>query len=96
MAMGDGYTLQDIAAATGNNDGGWGGNDNGWMWLIVLFLLVGGWGGRGFGGNQGGGGDGMGLYPWLNQAQTGWQGVSDIQNALCGGRGPWGRRGRGL
>lgn len=46
-----GYSLADIAAATGgNNDNGWGG-DGAW-WIILLFLFAGGWGnnGNGFGG----------------------------------------------
>ena len=52
-----GYSLADIAAATGgaNNDG-FGGDGNGW-WIILLFLFaLGGWGGNGTGfGNRGGG-----------------------------------------
>ena len=44
-----GYSLADIAAATGvrngNGDGMFG--DNGW-WIILLFLFA-GWGGNGFG-----------------------------------------------
>lgn len=49
-----GYSLADIAAATGTNrngngDGMWG--DNGAWWIIILFLFVFcGWGGNGFGG----------------------------------------------
>lgn len=53
-----GYSLADIAAATGNNNSngggfGWGG-DGAW-WIVLLFLLgLGGWGnGNGFGGNGG-------------------------------------------
>lgn len=54
----NGYSLADIAAATGN--GGYGGNDgffggNGW-WIILLFLFAwGGWGNNGWGGNGGAG-----------------------------------------
>ena len=49
-----GYSLADIAAATGgnNSDNGWG---NDW-WIILLFLFAGGWGNGGFaggGGNRG-------------------------------------------
>ena len=43
-----GYSLADIAAATGNN------NDNGWgndWWIILLFLFAGGWGNGGWGAN---------------------------------------------
>lgn len=49
-----GYDLSDIAAVTGNRNGGdgmWG--DSGW-WIILLFLFA-GWG-RGFGGGGFGGG----------------------------------------
>lgn len=49
-----GYSLADIAAATGgnnkNSDGMWG--DSGW-WIILLFLFA-GWGGRGYGNGFGG------------------------------------------
>ena len=49
----DGYSLADIAAATGNgysNDGFFGGS--GW-WIILLFLFAwGGWGNSGFGGGS--------------------------------------------
>jgi hypothetical protein len=57
---GSGYSLADIAAATGtnrNNDGMFG--DNGW-WIILVFLFA-GWGGRGFGGFGGYGGENGGL-----------------------------------
>ena len=57
--METGYSLSDIAAATGNgsnSNNGWGG-DGAW-WIIILFLFVFcGWGngyGNGFGGNGGG------------------------------------------
>ena len=59
----NGYSLADIAAATGNNNDGFGGSNGAW-WLIILFLFAftGGWGGYGynyggfggFGGGQGG------------------------------------------
>lgn len=67
-----GYSLADIAAATGNgNNGnsgfGWGGD--GW-WIILLFLFA-GWGGNGwgngFGGNNGGGGTARYGYPCATQ-----------------------------
>lgn len=47
----NGYSLADIAAATGNGNGGFGfGDGNGW-WVILLFLFAfGGWGnGNGWG-----------------------------------------------
>ena len=88
----------DIAAVTGNrNYDGFSGN-NGWEWIIILFLFAmmnGGWGG-----NRGGYGGGE-LYPWLNssnQINDGFQnqmifdnvtsirdGVYGISNQLCSG-----------
>ena len=55
MFNNSGYSLADIAAATGNNRGGNDGfGDNGW-WIILLFLFTGfGWGGRGGFGGMGG------------------------------------------
>lgn len=54
MFNGKGYNLSDIAAVTGNRNGGDGMfGDNGW-WIILLFLFA-GWG-RGFGGGAFGGG----------------------------------------
>lgn len=53
----NGYSLADIAAATGNNgnNDGFGGNGNGW-WIILLFLaLANNWGGNNNGGGFGGG-----------------------------------------
>jgi hypothetical protein len=59
----NGYSLSDIAAATGNG-GNWGGfgGDGAW-WIILLFLIcgAGGWN-NGFGGFAGG----NELYPWMN------------------------------
>ena len=50
-----GYSLADIAAATGNgNNGGFGnfGGDGAWVLLLFIIVLMGGWGnGYGFGGN---------------------------------------------
>ena len=46
-----GYSLSDIAAVTGNNEGFGFGGGNGW-WLILLFLFAfGGWGNNGWGNN---------------------------------------------
>ena len=86
----------DIAAVTGNRDGGAFGN-NGWEWIVILFLFGmfnGGWGGNN-------GGFGNNLYPWLNnsnQINEGFQnsilndnvtsirdGVFGISTQLCNG-----------
>lgn len=85
MAMSD-YSLSDIAAVSDGANGGFGNNGDGW-WIILLFILLGGWGGnRGYGGQNGAGSVGGDmLYPWLNQAQTQWQGISNIQQDLCNG-----------
>ena len=90
-----------VAPMYGGNSGGgfgdWGGSG---FWIILLFILLGGWGG-GFGGGFGGGD----LYPWMNNSQninsgfrdqmlgsqiTGIQnsitsGFGDVATALCGG-----------
>ena len=50
----NGYSLADIAAATGNHvsGNGWFGSDGGGWWLILLFLFAfGGWGNGGWGNN---------------------------------------------
>lgn len=52
---GEGYSLSDIAAATGNNGNCGFGNNGDWAWIIVLFLIF-GWGRNGFGGGFGNGG----------------------------------------
>ena len=53
--QGTGYSLADIAAATGGVSNGWGGEGFGGWWIILLFLFAfGGWGnGFGWGGNSG-------------------------------------------
>lgn len=53
----NGYSLADIAAATGNNNNDGFGFDGGGAWILLLFilLLAGGWnGGNGFGGGNSG------------------------------------------
>lgn len=71
------YSLADIAAATGGNRSNDGfGDGNGW-WLI-LFLLICGWGGYGFGGGFGGYGGGGFNSP----AGQGFATRSDIDAAL--------------
>ena len=82
----------------GGGDGFMGGN--GW-WVLILFLLLGGWG-NGFGGGYGGFGGGINeLYPWMNNSQNinnGFRdqmlndnitsirdGVYGINNQLCSG-----------
>lgn len=59
------YTLSDIAAATGRNDGGFGGGD--WGAWIILFLLFGLFGRGGYGAGGFGGGCGS---PCASQADV--------------------------
>lgn len=77
MAMSD-YSLSDIAAVS-DGAGGFGNNGDGW-WIILLFILLGGWGGnRGFGGNGAGNVGGNELYPWMeNQAMIA-NGFANVQ-----------------
>lgn len=52
------------------NAGGMGDFGGSGWWVLILFILLGGWG------NGGGGYNGAGLYPWMNQADqisTGFQ-----------------------
>lgn len=101
MALTDensGGMVMPVAPMYGGNGGNGFMDGNGW-WILVLFILLGGWGNNGFGGN--GGGIGGGLYPWLNnsnQINDGFRdqmmndnitsirdGVFGIQNQLCNG-----------
>ena len=102
MALTDeGTNTTMLVSPTGMGGGsGFGfGDGNGW-WIILLFILLGGWG-NGFGGGFGGGD----LYPWMNNSQninsgfrdqmlgsqiSGIQnsitsGFGDVATALCGG-----------
>lgn len=55
--MNGGLSASDVAVLSGSNnranDGMFGG-DGGWLWIIVVFALLFGWGGNGFGGFGGG------------------------------------------
>lgn len=78
----------DMRAVLGNGDnGGFGGfgGDGAWWLLVLLFAMNGGWFGGGYGNRQGGGIGGDALYPWMNQAQSNWEGISTLQNSLCNG-----------
>ena len=87
-----------VSPMYGNGGDGMFGGNSGW-WIILLFILLGGWG-NGFGGGFGGG-VGCDLYPWMNNSQninSGFRdqiindnvtsirdGVYGIQNQLCSG-----------
>lgn len=96
MAMND-FSLSDLAAVVGNSRDGDGlGGDNSILWLL-LFIILGGFGNRGYGGYGNGGAGGVGgneLYPWLSQQQNvndGFRdqmlssGISGIQQSVTNG-----------
>lgn len=83
------FSLSDLAAVIGNTRDGDGlGGDNGILWLL-LFILIGGFGNRGYGNGGGYGAGGIGgneLYPWLNQQQNINDGFRDqMLNGTIGG-----------
>ena len=90
--MGTTMLVQPSGFAGGNSGFGFG-DGNGW-WIILLFILLGGWG-NGFGGGFGGfGADG--IYPWMNQSNQINSGFRDqmlgtqingIQSAITSGFG---------
>ena len=65
--MAESPVVYNLDSGTGNSGGGCGngmwGNDGGW-WVIILFALIFGWG-RGWGGNDNGGGNSMAYIPYL-------------------------------
>lgn len=86
-----------VSPMYGNGSDGMFGGNSGW-WIILLFILLGGWG-NGFGNGFGGGMND--LYPWMNNSQNingGFRdqmlndnisgirdGIYGIQNQLCNG-----------
>lgn len=85
-----GYSLADIAAATGRNEGyGDGFMGNGAWWIIILFLFVFcGWGNGGWGGNGNAGLQGALTRADLCQDMNFGQienGIRGIQQGLCDG-----------
>lgn len=62
----NGYSLADIAAATGNggNNCNWGGLGDGGLILLLIIILIGGWGNNN-GWNNGGGNGGGGFAPYV-------------------------------
>ena len=86
-----GYSLADIAAATGSNrnDNGWGfGGDGGAWWIIILFLFCfAGWGGNG-NGLFGGGSTGSGItdgYILTSDFANIERKIDGVNNGVCDG-----------
>ena len=73
----EGVTLSDIAALNHNDE--WGGS---YMWIIVLFALIFGWGGNGFGNNGFANAIGYENLATSNEVQRGF----DNQNSLANQR----------
>lgn len=96
MALSSDMSAADIAAVTGASSNGWGlGGDASWILILFLFVIFGGWGNGGFGGNNGVNG-GM-AWPWalsqstdslvqsgFNQAAT-TAALGDLSNAITTG-----------
>lgn len=87
----NGYSLSDIAAATGNNNNGWGLGNDGGIWMLILFIIVlmGGWNGNGWGNGNGGNG---GTTAYIaNDVQRGFDqaavttGLNGISTSICNG-----------
>lgn len=77
----DGGMIMPVAPTGGNFGGGFGGlNGDGW-WIILLFIILGGWGNNGYGNR---GGNGYEIQSGFNQAAL-TSGITDIQAALCNG-----------
>lgn len=83
-----GYSLSDIAAATGNNNGWGDGFGNGGWWIILfLICLFGGWGNNGWGNN----GNGNGFQGYLTRSDIAdsfdtnsiLNGLTGIQTSIC-------------
>lgn len=74
MALTDENNMVMPVAPMYGGSGGFGNalGGDGW-WIILLFILLGGWGNNGWGNGYGGVGgfaaDGAMLYPWMNQAE---------------------------
>lgn len=98
MFNNDGYSLADIAAATGNgSNGGWGDGWGMWIWVILIFAIF-GWGNGGYGafgggyGNQGASNnyvlasDFATIQRQLSDGFSGVEkGIDTIRNGLCDG-----------
>ena len=87
----NGYSLADIAAATGNDNNsgfGFGNGDGAWILLLFILVLIGGWNGNGWNGN---GNNGGGAAYITSDIQRGFDqsalvnGLSGITSAISNG-----------
>lgn len=82
--QGNGYSLADIAAATGRDNDGFGSNSGAW-WIIILFLFCfAGWGGNygGFGGGAQGVADSYVLASDFANIE---RKIDSVNNGVCDG-----------
>ena len=88
--MTDGLSASDIALLQGNgrNNGDGFGDGNGW-WIILFFLCMFGWGGRGFGGFGGNNGSGSAVdgYVLTSDFANIERKIDGVNNGLCDGFG---------
>lgn len=86
--MTDGLSASDIALLNGNgrNNGDGFGDGNGW-WIILFFLCMFGWGGRGFGGFGGNNGSGSAVdgYVLTSDFANIERKIDGVNNGLCDG-----------
>ena len=84
--MTDGLSASDIALLQGNgrNNGDGFGDGNGW-WIILFFLCMVGWGGRGFGGFGGGSGSAVDGYVLTSDFANIERKIDGVNNGLCDG-----------
>jgi hypothetical protein len=84
LTDGNGLSAADIAAVTGNNNGGFFGGDGSglyWMFFLFLFAMMGGWN-NGFGGGFGGNNGYADMQRGFDQ-QSVMAGINGINNALA-------------
>ena len=84
--MTDGLSASDIALLNGNgrNNGDGFGDGNGW-WIILFFLCMFGWGGRGFGGFGGGSGSAVDGYVLTSDFANIERKIDGVNTGLCDG-----------
>lgn len=67
------------------NGGGMGFGDGSGWWILLLFILLGGWNNNGWNNGGGAGGNvGGTLYPWMNQSDKISDGFASLSTQLCG------------
>ena len=84
------YSLSDIAAVTdgvGGNGGRNGFGDGSGWWILLLFILLGGWNGNrgGYGGGTAGSVGGNELYPWMENQAALANGFANVTAAVTNG-----------